>query len=49
MKVSPEGEQLGMVKGPRSGGGIRDLAWDGEHLLLVYKQDSTVYKLRIVE
>jgi sugar lactone lactonase YvrE len=49
MKVTPGGEQVGTVKGPRSGGGIRDLAWDGEHLLLVYKQDSTVYKLRIRE
>jgi sugar lactone lactonase YvrE len=48
-RITPEGEAVGMIKGPRDAGGIRDLDWDGEHLLLVYKQDSTVYKLRIIE
>jgi hypothetical protein len=49
MRVSPEGKQLATVKGPKAAGNIRDLAWDGEHLLLVYKQDDTVYKLTIRE
>jgi sugar lactone lactonase YvrE len=49
MRVSPEGKQLATVKGPKPAGNIRDLAWDGEHLLLVYKQDDTVYKLSIRE
>lgn len=49
MKVSPDGKQLATVKGPRPAGNVRDLAWDGEHLLLVYKQDDTVYKLTIRE
>lgn len=48
-RVTPEGEARGFVKGPKAGGGIRDLAWDGEHLLLVYSQDSTIYKLKITE
>jgi hypothetical protein len=39
--------QTGVVKGPKPAGNIRDLDWDGEHLLLVYKQDNTVYKLTI--
>ncbi|MBN1835916.1 MAG: hypothetical protein JW820_08695, partial [Spirochaetales bacterium] len=48
-RITPEGESVGMIKGPKDGGGIRDLDWDGEHLLLVYQQDSTVYKLKILE
>jgi len=48
-RVTPEGEVKGFIKGPKAGGGIRDLAWDGEHLLVVYSQDSTIYKLRITE
>ncbi len=47
MRVTPEGVQTGVVKGPKPAGNIRDLDWDGEHLLLVYKQDDTVYKLTI--
>ena len=48
-RVTPEGEVKGFIKGPKAGGGIRDLAWDGEHLLVVYSQDSTIYKLKITE
>ena len=48
-RVTPEGEVKGFIKGPKPGGGIRDLAWDGEHLLVVYSQDSTIYKLKISE
>jgi sugar lactone lactonase YvrE len=46
-KISVEGEVLGYVKGPRQSGGIRDLDWDGEHLIVVYQQDDTVYKCRV--
>ena len=46
-KLSRDGEVLGYVKGPRESGGIRDIAWDGEHLLVVYQQDDTVYKCRL--
>ncbi|TFG62900.1 MAG: hypothetical protein E4H36_06910 [Spirochaetales bacterium] len=46
-KITPEGEVKGQIKGPKSGGGIRDLAWDGEYLLVVYQQDNTIYKLSI--
>jgi streptogramin lyase len=49
MRVTPEGKQIATVKGPKPAGNIRDLDWDGEHLLLVYKQDDTVYKLSIRE
>jgi hypothetical protein len=49
MRVSPEGTQKAVLKGPKPAGNVRDLAWDGEHLLLVYKQDDTVYKLSIRE
>jgi sugar lactone lactonase YvrE len=49
MRISPEGVQTGVVKGPKPAGNIRDLDWDGEHLLLVYKQDDTVYKLTVHE
>jgi sugar lactone lactonase YvrE len=49
MRITPEGVQTGVFKGPKLAGNIRDLAWDGEHLLLVYKQDDTVYKLNIRE
>jgi sugar lactone lactonase YvrE len=48
-RITPEGEAKGFIKGPKTGAGIRDLAWDGEHLLVVYSQDSTVYKLKISE
>jgi sugar lactone lactonase YvrE len=48
-RVTPQGEAKGFIKGPKAGGGIRDLAWDGEHLLVVYSQDSTIYKLKITE
>jgi sugar lactone lactonase YvrE len=48
-RITPDGEPHGYIKGPKQGGGIRDLAWDGEHLLMVYKQDNTIYKLRIIE
>jgi len=48
-RITPQGESVGMIKGPKDGGGIRDLDWDGEHLLLVYQQDSKVYKLKILE
>jgi len=48
-RITPEGEAKGFIKGPKAGGGIRDLAWDGEHLLVVYSQDSTIYKLKISE
>jgi hypothetical protein len=48
-RVTPEGKSTGYIVGPKKGGGIRDLAWDGEHLLLVYQQDNTVYKLKIKE
>ncbi len=48
-RITPDGEPTGFIKGPKKGGGIRDLDWDGKHLLLVYKQDSTIYKLKIVE
>jgi streptogramin lyase len=47
MRVTPEGVQTGVVKGPKPAGNIRDLGWDGEHLLLVYKQDNMVYRLTI--
>jgi hypothetical protein len=47
MRITPEGVQTGLVKGPKPAGNIRDLAWDGEHLLLVYKQDNTVYRLTV--
>jgi len=46
-RITPEGEPSGYIKGPRESGGIRDLDWDGEHLLVVYQQDSTIYKVRI--
>ena len=46
-RITPEGKQTGFIRGPKKGGGIRDLDWDGEHLLLVYQQDNTVYKLKI--
>jgi sugar lactone lactonase YvrE len=49
MRVSPEGKQTATLKGPKPAGNVRDLAWDGQHLLLVYKQDDTVYKLTIRE
>jgi len=48
-RVTLEGEVKGFIKGPKPGGGIRDLAWDGEHLLVVYSQDSTIYKLKVSE
>jgi sugar lactone lactonase YvrE len=48
-RVTPEGEAKGFIKGPKAGGGIRDLAWDGEHLLVVYSQDNTIYKLKVTE
>jgi sugar lactone lactonase YvrE len=48
-RVTPEGEARGFIKGPKAGGGIRDLAWDGECLLVVYSQDSTIYRLKITE
>ncbi len=47
MRVTPEGIQTGVFRGPKPAGNVRDLGWDGEHLLLVYKQDDTVYKLSI--
>jgi streptogramin lyase len=49
MRVTPDGKQTGFIRGPKQAGIIRDLDWDGEHLLLVYKQDDTVYKLTIHE
>jgi hypothetical protein len=49
MRISPDGKQTATLKGPKPAGNVRDLAWDGEHLLLVYKQDDTVYKLTIGE
>jgi sugar lactone lactonase YvrE len=48
-RITPAGEVKGFIKGPKPGGGIRDLAWDGEHLLVVYSQDNTIYKLKITE
>jgi len=47
MRITPEGQQKGFIRGPKKGGGIRDLDWDGEHLLLLYQQDNTIYKLKI--
>ncbi len=47
MRITPEGELTGFIKGPKKGGGIRDIEWDGEHMLLVYQQDNTIYKLKI--
>ena len=47
MRVTPDGVQTGVIRGPKPAGNVRDLGWDGEHLLLVYKQDDTVYKLTI--
>ena len=46
-RINTKGEPSGFIKGPKKGGGLRDFAWDGEHMLLVYKQDSTIYKLKI--
>ena len=48
-RVTSEGEVTGFIKGPRDSGGIRDLDWDGEHLLVVYQQDDTIYKVRITD
>jgi sugar lactone lactonase YvrE len=48
-RITTEGEPTGSIKGPKKGGGIRDFAWDGEYLLLVYQQDNTIYKLKIRE
>lgn len=48
-RITPKGEATGFIKGPRESGGIRDLAWDGEHLLVVYQQDDTIYKVKISE
>jgi DNA-binding beta-propeller fold protein YncE len=48
-RITPDGKLTGTIVGPKKGGGIRDLAWDGEHLLLVYQQDKTIYKLKILE
>jgi hypothetical protein len=48
-RITPEGEVTGYIKGPKQGGGIRDIEWDGEHLLLVYQQGKTIYKLKIRE
>lgn len=48
-RITPEGKPTGFIKGPRKAGGIRDLDWDGEHLLIVYKQDNTVYKVKITD
>ena len=46
---APEGDAEGCPQGAQGRRGVRDLAWDGEHLLVVYSQDSTVYKLTITE
>ena len=46
-KLSSNGEALAFIKGPKKGGGLRDFAWDGEHMLLVYQQDNVIYKLKI--
>ena len=48
-RMTPEGEVTGFIKGPRASGGIRDLDWDGENMLIVYQQDNTIYKVRINE
>jgi sugar lactone lactonase YvrE len=48
-RITPDGEVTGYIKGPQKGGGIRDIDWDGEHLLLVYQQGKTIYKLKIKE
>jgi sugar lactone lactonase YvrE len=48
-RITPEGEVTGFIKGPRESGGIRDLDWDGEHLLVVYQQGDTIYKVKISE
>ena len=40
MRVTPDGVQTASQR--PDGGKHRDVAWDGEHLLLVYKQDDTV-------
>jgi hypothetical protein len=48
-RITTDGEAKGFIRGPKKGGGLRDIAWDGEHMLLIYKQDDTVYKLRIHE
>jgi sugar lactone lactonase YvrE len=49
IRITTEGEQTGYIKGPRPAGGIRDLEWDGENMLVVYQQDNTIYKIRINE
>jgi sugar lactone lactonase YvrE len=46
-RITPDGQPTGFIRGPKKGGGIRDIDWDGDHLLLVYQQDSTIYKLKI--
>jgi len=47
IRITPDGQQKCFIRGPKKGGGIRDLDWDGEHLLLLYQQDSKIYKLKI--
>jgi sugar lactone lactonase YvrE len=48
-RINTKGEPDGYIKGPKKGGGLRDFAWDGEHMFLLYQQDNTIYKLKIHE
>jgi hypothetical protein len=46
VKISPSGEPICFIKGPKTGGAVRDLAHDGEYLYWVYQQGHTIYRAR---
>ncbi|MEN3187076.1 MAG: hypothetical protein ABDK94_10720 [Atribacterota bacterium] len=47
VRVSPSGEAMAFVRGPRTSGSVRDLTYDNKYLYWIYQQGHTIYRAKI--